>query len=486
MSRRDVAVLGAILALVSAVLLVFSQYGGIYSDEDYHLLASWLVRSGELPYRDFFYQQVPLYPIIGALWMRVAGATWQAAHVLSALSTIGTIVIVGRTFFELLPARAPRRFMAGLWMALFGLNLLLIMYATIAMPFAVAGLFLACAFRFAVQGARSGGALPVFLAAAAASAATQTSLLMLPAAGVLIVWLLRSGAKSRATLVAGLVLPALPLLYLWVVAPAETGFDIIQYHTAYRSEFPRFDLRSIEADILELGYWLRSPQDVLTLVLALIGGLSLWGPLREYAAAFKPVVWLVIVQGVCLSLTHPTFRYYFVTLQPFLCILAVLGVTAMLTMPWTQTARRTGVGVLLALFVGGALPPLVEFRGAFYETWRDRARVLAEMRAVVPVDAAVYADASIALLSQRRPAPGMESGYGLQIVAPDTLLQQVHIATPDERRSRMSRGCFLAALLTPDDTVFAPLHVEALYRFKKTIGRETLLWDPVDRGRCAE
>lgn len=68
---RDSVVLVAAGGVLVAVMLGFSQMYAWYGDEENHLLASQLVNAGRMPYRDFFYNQTPLYIYVNALWMRL-------------------------------------------------------------------------------------------------------------------------------------------------------------------------------------------------------------------------------------------------------------------------------------------------------------------------------------------------------------------------------------------------------------------------------
>jgi hypothetical protein len=59
MSRGGIA-LGAVLALISAGLIVNSQTIAFAWDEGFHLLAAQLIAHGRRPYLDFCFAQSPL------------------------------------------------------------------------------------------------------------------------------------------------------------------------------------------------------------------------------------------------------------------------------------------------------------------------------------------------------------------------------------------------------------------------------------------
>ena len=57
-----VAVLAAVVAAFTAVFAVW--WGAVNQDEGWYLYASRLVGEGKLPYRDFFFTQGPVLPMI--------------------------------------------------------------------------------------------------------------------------------------------------------------------------------------------------------------------------------------------------------------------------------------------------------------------------------------------------------------------------------------------------------------------------------------
>jgi len=84
--------------LISYVLIIMGQ-GAFFiylacnrliaRDEGFYLLASKLVATGQVPYLDFFYPQMPLLPYVYGTWMKVFGFEWHSGRMLSAvLSTL--------------------------------------------------------------------------------------------------------------------------------------------------------------------------------------------------------------------------------------------------------------------------------------------------------------------------------------------------------------------------------------------------------------
>jgi hypothetical protein len=53
--------------------LVMARYRLIDGDEGFYLMASRLVFESRIPYRDFFFTQMPLTPYLYGSWMLVTG-----------------------------------------------------------------------------------------------------------------------------------------------------------------------------------------------------------------------------------------------------------------------------------------------------------------------------------------------------------------------------------------------------------------------------
>src|SRR5258708_27183994 len=83
-----------VLLLQLAVFLPVARYRLIDGDEGFYLMASRLVFEHRVPYRDFFFTQMPLLPYIYGLWMRAIGTSWVSARMLSGLLTalLGTLL----------------------------------------------------------------------------------------------------------------------------------------------------------------------------------------------------------------------------------------------------------------------------------------------------------------------------------------------------------------------------------------------------------
>ena len=155
------------LAAFGFVVLAFAAVwlGALNQDEGWYLYAARLVSEGKTPYRDFFYTQAPVMPVVYAAFTFV----WNAFGLLGA--RILTIVFgaLGLAFFCALAARlvAPgRRALAALAVfLLLGSNLYHLYYVAIPKTYALASLFVAVGF-FLLSFARDGGWKGALFAAA--------------------------------------------------------------------------------------------------------------------------------------------------------------------------------------------------------------------------------------------------------------------------------------------------------------------------------
>ena len=63
-------------------------------DEGFYLMAAKLVMDGNLPYLDFFYPQMPLFPYLYGIWLEIFGWSWSSARIFSSLLSIGCFSVL--------------------------------------------------------------------------------------------------------------------------------------------------------------------------------------------------------------------------------------------------------------------------------------------------------------------------------------------------------------------------------------------------------
>ena len=138
----------AALALFAAAVLSFAAVwmGGLNQDEGWYLYAANLVSEGKMPYRDFFYPQGPLMPIVYSAFTSVwNGFGLLGARVFTLLIGLAGVVIVCALACRFAPR--GRKVAAALTVALLlGSNLYHLYYIAIPKTYALASLFVAVGF----------------------------------------------------------------------------------------------------------------------------------------------------------------------------------------------------------------------------------------------------------------------------------------------------------------------------------------------------
>ena len=136
------------LAAFGFVVLAFAAVwlGALNQDEGWYLYAAQLVSEGKVPYRDFFYTQAPVMPIVYAAFNSV----WGSFGLLGARIVTICFGAAGVAFFCALAARLVprgRRSIAALAVfLLLGSNLYHLYFVAIPKTYALASLFVAIGF----------------------------------------------------------------------------------------------------------------------------------------------------------------------------------------------------------------------------------------------------------------------------------------------------------------------------------------------------
>jgi 4-amino-4-deoxy-L-arabinose transferase-like glycosyltransferase len=300
------AAVAAAQALVFGPLVAFRFLDG---DEGVYAYASRLALHGHVPYRDFFYEQMPLLPYVYGAWIGVFGESWYAARSLSALAAAA--------LGALLYLHVERR--AGRWPALaatclYALSGLVFGYFTIVKTFALASLFLFGAFvlvealrpRLIAAGLLVGLAVDTRLVFAAA----------IPAFAVLA--LRRRGLTSFG---GGLAVGLVPSVVFLVLSPHDFVFDNLRYHGEKTSHGlvgePVQKLRTA-GNLIGFGN-ADHALGVQFLLLLAASAAALWLLRRRLPFAAAVAVSL----GIASFLPTPTYVQYFCVVVPYLVVLAV-------------------------------------------------------------------------------------------------------------------------------------------------------------------
>ena len=154
-------------------LLVYSQTAAFAADEGFHLLAAQLIAAGKRPYLDFFFPQTPLNAYWNAAWFWLLGDTWRTSHAVAALATTLAIVLTADYVFVRFPEPRWRLALALTTIAIFGLNIVVVQFGTLAQAYGLCLLLIVAAFRLTISGVDSRGWVLTALAGLSAGAAGQ-------------------------------------------------------------------------------------------------------------------------------------------------------------------------------------------------------------------------------------------------------------------------------------------------------------------------
>jgi hypothetical protein len=478
-SEKPFLVLCAVIALISAGLLVYSQTAAFHWDEGFHLLAAQLIGRGKKPYIDFCFPQTPLNAYWNAGWMWILGDTWRTAHLLATLMTAGAMLLIAQYILTRFPVPGWRLAGAISAAVLFGLNMLTVDYGTIGQAYGLFLLLLAAAFRLAILSVERRGPLLAAVAGLLAGCAAGASLLTAFAGPVLLVWILvnnRAGSRVAkfAAFAAGAAISFVPELLLFTSGPAQTKFNILDYHLFYR----RVDWSgATENDLDVLTGWINRLHDFILILLA---GTGVWffrkqAWERRVRSELYLCIWLAGALVLESATAHPTFHQYFISAFPFLTILAIPGlylIGSRLDAPDRPVRTAIVLTCLILLGVG---------RGLYVErdsqTWAQLEAAARKVIEVTPRTAELQAPEQIYFLTRRPPPDGMEFAFNHHLNFSPAMNSALHILPQENLNRQTKAGRFGTVVICDDDDKVSDFATQNLYSQKTAVGNCTLFWN---------
>jgi len=477
-ARRALLLFGAVIAFISAGLLVYSQTMAFVWDEGFHILAAQLIDRGKVPYIDFCFPQTPLNAYWNAAWMAVFGESWHVTHALAALAASAAVFLIAEYVFRRFPV--PRwRLASAIVVAFFvGLNTTVFQFGTITQAYGIGLLLTVAAFRVAITAVDRKGLLLPFSTGLLAGTAAGCSLLTAPMTPVLVLWMFvcnRAGhrwAKFAASL-AGAALPFAPVLWLFAKAPRQVFFNIVQYQAIFR----RVKWNGATPhDVDVLSAWLVDAQSLLLGLLAVAGVVfisraSNWDRARR--REFYLCAWLAGASTLYIATAHPTFQRYFIFVIPFAGVLASAGLYwagSRLHSPHHPLWPSLIVSALIALSLGRAL-----FDDRDSTTWKDYQEISKKIDEVTPRGGLVYADELVYFLTRRPPPPGMEFSYSHKLELPPAQEALYHLVSESELNAQVKAGKYATVQSCNDDRIDA-LKLPDLFPNKTDIKDCSIFW----------
>ncbi|MDX6543902.1 MAG: hypothetical protein QOK32_1505 [Gaiellaceae bacterium] len=323
----------AALVAPALVFVPLSLVRFVDGDEGVYAYASRLALHGNVPYRDFFYEQTPLLPYVYGAWIGITGESWYALRVLSALLACA----VGALLY-LHAARRYGRRAALLGLVLYASSALVFGFFVVVKTFALATLLLLGAFVLLDGRARSARA--VFAAGVLAALAVDVRLVFLAAVPALAV-----ATRDRiAPFAGGFLAGLLPSIVVFALAPRQFVFDNLGYHLAKDSGGLGHELAQKARTIENLvGIGKADHLAGLQVALLLVAAVSAAVLLRRLSLA----LWIALLLALGCLAPSPTYSQYFSVVVPF----AVLGVLE----AWPGRVPVVLVAAAAAYALAGAL-----------------------------------------------------------------------------------------------------------------------------------
>ena len=480
--QKEYLVLCGVVSLVAAVIAIYSQTNACAFDEGFHMLAAQLIKAGKRPYLDFFFAQAPLNAWWNAAWMRVFGESWRTAHAMASAATVGAVFLSADFVFVRVALPRWRLPVSLAAVLLIGCNWLLVEFAPIAQAYALCLFLMVLSFRFAVSAVGRKGVLLTGLAGCAASASAASSMLTVPVAPVVLLWILvynRVGSRLArlAAFTVGAAVPFLPVFWLFLKAPFPVRFGIIDFHLSYRQV--EWD-GSLRHNLELMASWIDSSHALFLGLLAAAGFLyiaraSQWE--RERRAEFYLCGWMAAGLIAYLCYVRPTFPQYFCLPVPFVGILASVGLYAVGSRLGSPDRPWAPFSVLAFLLCFGLAKGIYDDRTS--HTWPEYEEVARKVDQVTPRNGMLLSDEFVYFMTRRTPPSGLEydDSHKLRLSAKDSAA--LHVFTRPELVRRVKAGVFDAveSCDDDDDAELDDLGLPDVYAQKAEIQGCKIYWD---------
>jgi len=481
--QREYFLLWAVLAVISAGMIVFSVTRAFVWDEGFHLIAAQLINAGKLPYIDFCFPQTPLNAYWNAALFRLFGQSWQVIHFFAALFTAGAVVLTADYVFTRFPPlrwRLACAIVAALYVAL---STIIFSFCMVGQAYGTCLFLIVAAFRVAILAVERRSTALTFLTGLLAGAAADSSLLTGPVVAVLFIWMLVYGrtpsrARTASVFLAGILIAFTPVLWLAAHGVRQTFFNVIQYQTMYRRV--HWD-GATPHDVDALSGWLNSTQALSIGLLGIAGALFVkrksgwadWDRAQFYLAA-----WLSLALTAYIATAHPTFERYFLFVTPFLAIVACAGlywVGSSLGSPERPHTPALIISLLICLAFAKA-----EFDDRDAETWQDYEKVALKVEQVTPSGGMIFADELVYFLLRMDPPSGLEFSYSHKLELPPREAALYHVISEKNLAQELKDGKYDTAQNCNDDEIDR-LGLAKAYAQKTDVGDCTIFWQPKGR-----
>lgn len=341
----------AALGILLIWFVAFSSLRLIARDEGFYLLASKLVFSGQVPYTDFFYPQMPLIPYLYGIIGRVSGDSIVALRLFSGVLSFAIVLSLYATLKR----------SVGEWWALFGACLLSFtnMYfpwMTTLQTYAPTTLFLMLAFCLALTGPQR----CKLFAGVALGLAVLGRLPVVAVVPVFSLWLWWTAERAALRKFHfGVICTLVVVVPFGALSPDAFFFNNIGYHLA-RSSLSFSEGLQQKGTIASILLGLRetakfSAPHIAVLYWGAFIGVWIRGATRS--ARLFALILVLVLSGINLIPT-PSYVQYFCIVTPFLVFIVVCAFADGLGSTKSVPRRLSGtfVALLVALWMISSAP----------------------------------------------------------------------------------------------------------------------------------
>jgi hypothetical protein len=346
-----------------AGLLYYAQTRPIEADEGYYITAARLVWEGKVPYHDFSYQQAALLPYLYSWVWAVQPRSLVAMRYLSSALGASAVLLWGVSLVSL--RRLPTKVALATFAAIL-LNPSWVSWNVLVKTFAVANFLISIAIIALYAALHAERRVWYVAAGLALGACASVRSLYAPLVPVVLLWLIRREWRvskwrvSKAILfLGGAACGVLPMIVSLYFDRQAFLFNNLQYRNLLN---PHVSFRHWAHSYLITALLLaQHAYFVLTLLLAIVGAVSLWKLGRwkhtlysTYDYEFCQLTLLMLVVYVLTSsIPFPVYDQYFTSpLLPFLVPFIAEGLRRIIVQ--FKTAGLAVLGVLaLVFFVPG-------------------------------------------------------------------------------------------------------------------------------------
>jgi hypothetical protein len=322
-----------VLILSISVGVLFALKRLVARDEGFYAYAAQLVSDGSVPYRDFFFPQMPLTAYFYGFGGLLFGSSWDVYRIISGLCFAGILWLV-----YLILLRNVGRAGALVGFVLTATCHLSFAWFPVIQTYGLSTLLLLAGVYLLMERERDPRARVWFGTMGSGllfSLAVQTRLFFLPLCIIPILFLFGNGRDKKAPIrfFLGFIIGSLPLGALATLDVNSFSFSNLGYHLI-RSDLTFQDSLNGKWRICEVLFSLGEPsqkfrgfQTPLLFGGMILGLFLLWRKL-PMAGRLSGIIGLTLL--VVSFVPTPTYVQYFVTVVPFAVIVTVMSIMIML------------------------------------------------------------------------------------------------------------------------------------------------------------